>query len=240
MTITASRPQDGKMKKRCIISLCNSNGRYRQGMERLRQSLIGRFDGDFLGFDGEESIGAPPHMDNPYSFKIYAFEEALRRGYERILWVDSSVYAIKDVKPTFEHIENNSYIMQEAGHWVGTWTNDYTLNYFNITRDEAMKVPCYGNAGFLGLDFTTKLAKEFFYRWKQAMEDGCFNGSWTNENHTESMDERCKGHRHDLSVGSIIANQLGMMYVSGNDWLEYAPPESIPKNETIIWKAQGM
>jgi hypothetical protein len=227
-------------KNRCIISFANHKGRYIQSLCRLSESLNGRFDGDFLSWIGEASLGAEPHLENPYNFKIHAFAKAIEAGYTQILWIDSSCFAIKDVAPIFDIIEKEGYIMQEAGHMVGTWTNDNALNYFGITRDEAMLMPMYGNAGFLGLNMENQISADFFCLWSASMLAGCFKGSWTNENHSESMDERCLGSRHDMAAGSIIANQLGMLYKSGNEWLEYAAPGTTPKNETIIIQAAGM
>lgn len=227
------------MSKRAIISLANQRGRYIQNLSRLAESLRNNFDGDFLGFIGEASVGAPLHADNPYAFKIYAIKHAIDQGYTSLLWLDSSCFAIKKVSPIFDEIETNGYIMQEAGHFAGTWTNDSTLEYFGVTRDEAMEMPCYGNAGFLGLNMLSDIGRVFFTNWKLAMESGCFKGAWTNGHHSESYDDRCLGHRHDLSCGSIIANQLGMQYKSGNEWLQYAGVFDETANETIIIKAQG-
>jgi hypothetical protein len=214
---------------KAIVSLANDRGNYQKALERLGNSLIGRFDGDFFGFTSESQIGAPPHLDNPYAFKIYAIEKVREQGYTQILWLDSSVYAIRDTQPIFDEMERLGYIMQEAGCHVGTWCNDFTLDYFGITREEANKMLCYGNAGFLGLNFNNELAVNFFKLWKYSMEAGCFNGTWDN-------------HRHDLTCGSIIANKLDIAkdYKSGNEWLEYAAPFDPPKNDTIILKAQGL
>lgn len=227
------------ISKKCILSFANHRGRYVQNLARLSESLRTNFDGDFLGFIGEASVGAPPHEQNPYAFKIYAFQKAIDAGYTQVLWLDSSCFAIKNVKPIFEEIEKSGYIMQEAGHYMGTWTNDKALAYFGVTRDEAMTMLMYGNAGFLGLNFEHGIANAFFDKWRAAMAGGCFKGEWNNDNHTESDDERCKGHRHDMSCGSIIANQLGMKYKPGNEWLQYAGPYDQTANETIIIKAQG-
>jgi hypothetical protein len=98
----------------------------------------------------------------------------------------------------------------------------------------------YGNAGLLGLNFENEIAIEFFNKWHQASKDGIFIGKWNNNDKTESEDERCKGHRHDMTCGSIIANQLKMKYHSGQNILMYGAPEDEPLNETIVFKAQGI
>lgn len=212
---------------RAIVSLANERGNYYKGLCRLGESIRGRFDGDFFGFMGEHSVGAPKHLDNPYAFKIYAIDYVRSKGYNQILWLDSSCYAIKNVNPVFKKIEDQGYIMQEAGQFVGRWCNQRTLDYALLTKDEADKMLMYGNAGFLGLNFRMAIADIFFHQWKRYMEDGQFIGSW-------------EDHRHDMTCGSIIANRLKMKYESGEHWLEYAAPDTTPKNELIYIKAQGV
>ena len=189
-----------------------ASGRYVKGQERLRESLLKvGFDGEYLSWTTEESIGSPLHKDNPYAFKIYCFEQALNAGHTKILWVDASIWAIKPVDPIWECVDRLGYMKQYAGHLCGTWSSDKQLEYFGITRDEAMNLEMHGNGGFFALDFENEKAKEFFKRWKQAFVDGMFKGSWNNDNNCESTDPRCKGTRHDRICGNIIANQLNLV-----------------------------
>ena len=215
------------MCKKAVISFANNRGNYMKGLTRLMLSVEERFEGDFLGIIGESSVGAPPHEENPYAFKIYCFDEAIKRGYEQILWLDSSCFAIKDIEPIFDYIGFNGYIAQESGHFLGSWCNDEALNYFGITREEAILMPMIGNAGFLGLDINNHKAQIFFHKWKQAMLRGKFKGSWDN-------------HRHDMSASSALWNQLNMKMVPGNEWLEYGPQDGTAINETILIKAEGI
>lgn len=188
-----------------------ATGYYIKGQQRLQRTLTQfGYDGDFLPFNDVAQIGAPKHQDNPYAFKIYCFEKALEQGYTKILWLDASIYAIAPIDPVWDMVDKIGYCKQYAGHLAGTWTNDRTLEYFGVTRDEAMKMEMYGNGGFLALDFDNELAAEFYAKWKAAMEAGMFIGQWNNTTQSESQDARCQGHRHDMSCGSIIANQLEM------------------------------
>lgn len=230
------------MNKSCIVSFANSTRYYIKGLARLNESLRVNFDGDFLGFIGESSVGAPLHSENPYAFKIYCIQKAIDAGYENILWLDSSVFAIKNVKPIFDEIENNKFIFQDSGHWLGTWTNDATLNYFNITRNDAMEIRMVGNAGFLGINILNEKAKEFFGLWKKSMEEGYFKGAWTNENKQESENELCLGHRHDMSCSSSVIHNMGLtsMMKGGEEILQYAGLYDAVLNDTIIFKAQGL
>lgn len=213
--------------KRAIISLATDRGNYYKGLCRLAESLRGNFSGDFLGFMGEGSVGAPKHEEVPYGFKVYAHTHAMLRGYQQVIWLDSSVYAISSVDHLFDLFDQQPIIMQEAGCFVGQWCNDFTLDYFNLSRDEAMTMPCYGNAGFLGFDWTSHVAESFLEAWEQSMRSGCFNGSWDN-------------HRHDLTCGSILANRLHLKFQPGNQILQYAAPTDKPNNDTICLFAQGL
>lgn len=228
--------------KKCIVSFANKNGNYIKGLVRLGESLRNNFNGEFIGFINEYSLGCPPHSVMPYGFKIYAIQKAIDAGFDQVLWLDSSCYAIKKIQPIFDIIEQEGFIFQEAGHMLGTWTNDVTLKHFGISRDEAMKIRMIGNAGFLGLNMRNAQAKQFFIRWKQAYQEGVFSGSWSNNNNTESKDERCKGHRHDMSCSSALVHVMGLDHLikSGNEYLQYAGVFDETANDKIYIKAQGV
>lgn len=228
------------MNKEILVNL--SSGTYRLGQDRLRDTFLSNNPNRIPAFyfDREEEVCAPNHEDNPYAFKVYSFDFALKCGFKNILWVDSSVYVINDISPIFKQINERGYIMQDSGFVVGNWANDKCLEYFGISRDEAMLMPMYGNAGLLGLNFGFEICKDFFNTWKKSMLDGMFKGAWNNDSKSESLDDRCLGHRHDMVCGSIIANKLGMSYVKADEILQYASPSDEVLNDTIILKAEGL
>lgn len=214
--------------KRAIVTFANDRGNYRKAADRLSDSLKKFSDVPLQIYTNESWIGAPLHQDNPYAFKIFCIENTLKNsGTQQVLWLDSSVYAVKDIQPIWDLIDRDGYVMQEAGHVVGNWCNDNTLMYYNLTREDALKIPMYGNAGLLGLDFSKSVSRHFFHWWKIAMECGLFKGSWDD-------------HRHDMTCGSIIANRLCMKYQPGDTILQYAAPEDPVLNDSIIFKAQGL
>lgn len=229
------------MKKNAIVSFCNQNGRYVMGMARLSESLRNNFDGDFVSFVGEASCGAPDHQMNPYAFKVHAIQRAIEAGYQKILWLDTSAFAVANVKPIFDLIDKNGVFFQEAGHYLGTWSNDRLLDYFDLTRDKAMKIPMV-QGGFLGFDFTTEIAKTIFAELKEAMNNGIFKGAWDNNQKTESQDERCHGTRHEMSTMSAIVHKHGLFKyaVKGNEFIQYGGIYDKTINDTIILKCQGL
>jgi hypothetical protein len=119
--------------------------------------------------------------------------------------------------------------MSEAGHWVGSWTNLHTRNYFKLTKEEA-KVPggfFMFSAGLLGLDKNNSLAWEFFTQWKASALAGCFRGDWSD-------------HRHDMTCGSIIAQRLGMKYQRGGSHMSYIGPGYTEPEKGTVFFLQGL
>jgi hypothetical protein len=212
---------------KCIIGFANEKGNYLIGLDRLAESAA-RFDNNpFIGFRSEASIGSPTHAENPYAFKIYAFRKALELGYRQILYLDSSVVFVNKINRLWSILEEDGYFIQEAGHYVGRWCNDRTLNYFNLSREEAMLMPMYGNCGLIALDFDKHIATTFFESWEKSMLDGQFIGSWSD-------------HRHDMTCGSVVANRLKMKLQTGNEWLAYCPVNDTPTSDKILFHASGL
>jgi hypothetical protein len=183
-----------------------ATGQYIRGQQRLRNSLNGY---KFLGFTDYRQIGSPDHHSSPYQFKIHAIEKAFEQD-DIVLWADVSLWRVGDLSIIENLIKTDGYFMSEAGHWVGSWTNQFTRDYFKLTDDEA-KVPggmFMFSAGLTGLNKQSSIAMDFFQQWKAAALAGCFKGDWSN-------------HRHDMAVGSIIAQRLGMKFQRGGQHMSY-------------------
>jgi hypothetical protein len=190
------------MKKRCIINFASGDW-YPIGQRRLVESILAFSDVDILTFSNYEEVNSPTHTETPYAFKLRCFHTALERGYTSVLWCDSSLYAMSNPDRIFEIIESEGYFMCAVeDHPISTCTNDKMLSYFGITRDEGENVTSI-HAALIGFDFKNSLALEFFSKWEAAIP--VFPGAYSNEKFTESVDPRCKGHRHDQSAASIIA-----------------------------------
>lgn len=205
--------------KRCIISFADNKGWYQNGQRRLAESCSKHFDGKFISINNYNTIGSPSHTDNPYAFKVYCIEYARSLGYTSILYIDSSLYPVKNCDKVFEYIESNGHLMQLAGHLVDTWCNDNCRAYFNLSHEESEGMVLY-SAGFTGLDFNNPRSVEFFNQWKASCVAGAFKGAWTNTTKSESQNPKCAGHRHDMTAASIIANRLKMNFESFR-WMAY-------------------
>lgn len=218
--------------KNCIISFANKNGNYAQGLARLSDSLRNNFEGDFLAWMHESALYAPLHSENPYAFKVYAFQKAFDLGYENVLWLDCSAYAVQNVQPIFDLMSKDGYFFQEAGHLLGEWSNDGLLHYFNFDRDTAMSIPMV-MGGIIGINSKSSVLSSL----EVAMDHGLFKGNWSNDNNSESNDSRCKGHRHEMSTLSAIAHKDGLKWQP--QVIQHAGFFDKTESKTII-KFQGL
>lgn len=200
--------------KTCILNFATrSNPSYLQGQRRLVRSLKENdFNGDIITWNSEAQFGSPMHKRVPYAFKPYALDWARKEGYDAALWLDASFWAVRPLTAVFKTIVRDGYLMQNDGNRLGNWAHDKCLEKFDVTRDEAMNIRMF-SAGCTGLYFDNKTSEDFLDWWLEASGDGeSFQGPWVNKNKSISKDPRCKGHRHDMTIGTLIAHKLNMKY----------------------------
>ena len=216
---------------RCVINFARGLW-YPQGQLRLFASLRATgYSGSAIFANNEASIGAPSLEDCPYGFKPYALQKAYHAEFTHVLWCDASVWAIRNIEPMFEHIDRHGHMFFN-NTWTGTWTSDACLKQFSVTRDEAMHIPMLMGI-CMGFNLAHPRTRTFFSTWMRAANDGIsFPGNWTNKNKEVSSDPRVLGHRHDQSVASLIAWNLGMELITPHEtYFEYyTHPHPTPEN----------
>lgn len=191
-----------------------------RGQKRLAESLNGT---PFLSFTSYNEIGSPTHQQSPYEFKIHAIKKAFERD-DIVLWADSSMVLKGDISRIEKIIINDGYFMEEAGHYVDRWCNNHARKYFNLKEGSGYIM---FSAGLLGLNKKSPHAMEWFYKWEQSAEAGCFSGDWSN-------------HRHDMTCGSIIAQRMGFKYQTGASHLCYVGPGYQIPHEDVVFTCQGI
>lgn len=215
------------MTNKCIVTLATKNSRYVDGLARLSNSLRDNASGiDFLGFVHEHSVGAPLHTENNYAFKVYAIQKAIDAGYTQILWLDCSVWAVAPVQPIFDIIEKQGYWTEGAGCWLGNWCDEKSLEWFNLRREQALRIPMC-QSGFMGFNLQDPTGRSIFDRLGYAADCGIFNGSWAN-------------HRHDQSCLSAILYNYQATFNHNPEYVQYAGMYDKIINDKIIFKCQGI
>lgn len=196
------------MRRGNLAVVCFASGPYSNILPRFRRAFeIHSPTVPLFIFSDESEIQSPPHNENPYAFKVYAIKALRRAGYRFVIWCDSVLQLTRPIEDLVPEIAQAGVYLAKDGWAVGTWANDRTLEYFGVTRDDAMNISSVW-ACCMGFDFTNPVTHEFFAKWKQACDDGIFRGRTSNRDLTESQDPRCRGHRHDQSSAELIAYQM--------------------------------
>jgi hypothetical protein len=196
------------VNKRCIVSF-GKGYNFERGIERLKGYIDTLVHVPFISFT-EYPISCPLHQEIPFAFKFYCIQECLKREFESILWLDSSVIIKNDLSDIFQKLETQGYFFIRNWHSVGDYCHDKALKTLNISREESFNIPCLQGGNF-GLNFRYDCCKDFFKQIMLYIDDKItFPGPYTNTNNMASINNRVLGHRHDQIAMSVTALRLGM------------------------------
>jgi len=230
--------------KNCIVNYSEGQW-YPRGQKRLVESLFKvNYGGEVLLFDWflvERLLTkkCPSHREAPYAFKYYILDYAKEKGYDNVLWLDSSFWAISSLQSLFEEINRNGYVLQETTDcYLGNWCSDTALREMKISREQALSMLMY-DGGFIGLNMHNDVSLSFLANMLvYSQNKNLLPGAWTNEKQQVSKDKRVLGHRHDMSVGCVLADKLNMKAAPrGKYWIQVKQHIDFP-NVCIL--GQGM
>ncbi len=204
--------------KPCIISV-GINGWYPIGIDRMERSLLfNGYAGDMKFWRNEYPVNCPQHNDNPYAFKIYAFQEAFNLGYKVVVWLDCSFWAIKNPMPIFDIVNEHGVFAFRSGYNCAQTATDKLLSVCGISRDEAEQLPEIAT-GIVGINIDNPNGSKVFETWKLYCEEGLFKNNRVHDLN-DSADERFLHGRQDQSAFSLAVhtNKIEFMY---DDYVAY-------------------
>lgn len=184
------------------------NTDYIKEQKRLVET-VKKFGYNIYTYNSFEYIESPNHTESPYAFKLYAINKVRDMGHDIVIWVDSIARLIRPIDSWIPKIEAAGVYLARDEWRSGIWVNDKTLNYFNIARDDAMEMYTI-HAAIMAFDLRTENASRFIDEMFKCEKAGLFKGNWNNDNLTESLDPRCRGHRHDQSCAELVARKLNI------------------------------
>jgi len=218
--------------KPVIINASVGGGWYPAGTDRLVRSL------NYVGWAGEVKTWRDKWPNDnydkscKYNVKAAALEETLKENYTHILWLDCSVWAIKDPMSVFDYIEDNGYYFWKSGFNCAQTSSDKALNYFNVSRDDAEKMH-EASTSMFGVNLKKDVGREFVETFIQSAKDGVFSGS--REHDGQSGDDRFLFHRQDQTAASLIANKMGLKMTEPREYSAYWD-DGIHKDVTFVMR----
>lgn len=197
--------------KDCLVSF-SSVGRenYNEKLLRLLDSALFHWKGDYIIHSPDHELreykgiqinkGYPinsfTHKDMPYQFKIALIQQARDMGYERIVWLDSSMIIKRDIRELFG--ETGIGVFENIGHPLYKYISDKAVDLLGLTEPELKEIPqIWGGALFF--DFTKPNVNEVFERIVEFSENGSFKDGL-------STRDGFIAHRHDQAVISALAH----------------------------------
>jgi hypothetical protein len=212
--------------KKCLISF-SSQGRenYNKAMLNLIKSTKNYWDGDYLMYslDGyadeymgvKINLGSYPyperfsdrnnHAEVPYQFKSNLFQMAREKGYDQVVWCDSTIRMTTNPEALLQHANKHGLaVFDNLGHPLKYWISDICVERLGLTPDELEVCPQI-MACVIIFDFTTEKGNKVFERWLAASRDGV-----SFQNGYGSKREGFKAHRHDQATLSGICFQEGV------------------------------
>ena len=226
---------------RAIVNV--ATGSYVKGQERLTEWCAAHQE-DYVHFRNALPAYSPSHAEIPYAFKAHALANAAEQGYRTLLWCDACIIPVRPLKPLWERIERD-------GYWIGSqagpepdrgysnyeWTADSAYPglfpgvKLEIARALNRKIPhvvatCFGLS--LAHPAGTQILHEYCRMAQQAL---AFCGPWTNKREAPCGPPDVRGHRHDQTALSVIADRMACTLTRWPDVFAYRGHET---EKTIV------
>lgn len=206
-----------------VLVCCIADGSwYPRGFARMVERFHQYSPGyDILGWVNTMPPGAPDSVIQDgvqyraYCAKPFALDYARAQGATQAILLDASFFPIRSIFPMVEHIQRNGYYLCRNGFKVGEWCSDAALAAMNVNRDWAFEVDEISSY-CVGLDFSHPGACRLLADWIMCASDPrVFPGHHTAGDSGRnpgfvSRDPRVKGHRHDQTALSLIADRLNL------------------------------
>lgn len=149
------------------------------------------------GWPDPVGIKSYTHAEMPYQFKTALIQKAVELGYERIIWLDSSMQVKKDLSPLFEAVSGIT-VFENLGHPTYKYLSDnaYILLEDYLHDYDLQQIPQVWGGAF-ALNFTRGFAPIAFEELKRFSTNGSFKEAG-------STRSGFVAHRHDQSVMSVL------------------------------------
>jgi hypothetical protein len=163
---------------RCIVTNAPYLRIYPELVRSKTQQLkdVG-FNGYYLYFIGgyPNPTGAEiQYVGVPYAIKIFAMLEAQKRGFQKVIWVDSAAMPIRDPAPLFERLE-------KTGAFIDAWSAPDDLWKYVLPQTRELLKELTGTdvlqsnyvySIVFGMKMNTMLAKTFVRSYFKMLELG--------------------------------------------------------------------
>jgi hypothetical protein len=178
---------DGGDNKSCIVTCSiypvinkNDTSHISNLVKKIPHQLakVG-YNGSFLWFEGKYPNPTGKEMKFagvPYAFKIFMMLEAYKRGFTKVIWIDSACYPLNSPKPLFDELEKRDAIFQifdenffgNNSEFMYPKTYEILNNFTGRNVSQGLKV----NSIVFGLNMESKDVKSFISEYYELVTLG--------------------------------------------------------------------
>jgi hypothetical protein len=146
-----------------------------------------------------------PHASVPYQFKPFMIQEAVDRGFDVVVWLDSTMRMESDITPMIELAKERGIVAwHNVGHETKHYISDIAMDRLAITEKDLDSIPQIMACGLI-LDFSHPTCRTVFNSWIDLSTNGV---SFQNYGSTTRPD--FKAHRHDQVNLSVLLWRYGI------------------------------
>lgn len=200
----------------CFLSLAFGDAYVRQ-QERLQNSLQAVHpSAEHFAWTWSYPSGSKGHRDSLYGFKVHAVRTALRKGYKKIIWLDTACILQQPVYYWFE--QNLAIIAAKDDNALSRCIGTKALKYFGDPDIEGMHL--VGGSVYV-FDFNQPLCQTVFDQWAKAEEDGIFGSQF------EQSSGLINRHRHDEACLAYLMYANGIEPMNCDEMKYNQGPDSV-------------
>jgi|SRR5688572_9944387 len=161
------------------------------------------------GWPQPKGVKSYTHSEMPYQFKTALIQEAIEKGYERIIWLDSSMQLCKDLTPLFDYpITTFHNLGHPTYKYLSQKAEDLLRAQGFFSGADLTEIPQIWGGAF-SLNFQFPQTGIFF----DSLKNFSINGSFSEAGSTRNG---FIAHRHDQSVMSVLVYGKSIRLPYGN------------------------
>ncbi|MDX8431130.1 MAG: hypothetical protein SNF33_04925 [Candidatus Algichlamydia australiensis] len=152
-----------------IVTYASYNEKFIEFVERQKRGLeYVKYKGHFLYWIGGWPFikgGGLEVFDTPYAFKICALLEARAMGYEKVIWLDSRICPLRNLKPVFCFLDKMPIVMRTSmNQKLENFAHPWVLEAFDTSAEELKNCVHYAT-GVLGVNLRDKRVNEILDKY---------------------------------------------------------------------------
>lgn len=175
---------------------------YLKQMDRLQKSILRIYpEANLLFFDNGLPEGSRSFYDSLYGFKPHAINQARKKGYNKVIWLDPAMILVDKIDRFFTY----HMIAAIDDSQLSQTISDKFLKHVGMTREAVNRKGWHLVGGsFYYFDFEKPVSNMIFDQWMQYEVLGYFGSQY------EAASEQINSHRNDESCMAVAIYNNGL------------------------------